>query len=396
MTHDTPGRRLVLAAAAAGAAAAWIGAPRALAATPPAANAPASFAYVGSFTSAQRQARGAGITVYRIDAKTGQWSLIQTVGDLLNPSFLILSRDQKFLYSVHGDGEYATAFAIDDKTGQARVLGRGATGGRNGVRQAIDPSGRFLVVANYSSGSVAVLPIGAEGGLSDQVQLIPLPGQPGPHKAEQTASHPHDIVFDPSGKWVVVPDKGLDRVFVFAFDSAAGRLTPSAQGSVQARSGAGPRHVAFHPTLPVAWVVNELDSTVTTYRWDAASGTLTPLQVATALPAAFTGDSTSAEIAVSPGGRFVYCSNRGHDSVSAFRSDPKTGALTLMGTEPTQGKIPRFVAFDPQHKTLYACNEQGDSIVAFKHDAGSGRLTPTGQLIKAASPVTIAFRQAAG
>jgi len=395
MILNTPGRRLVLAAAATGAAGAWIGVTRAQAATKSAADTPASFAYVGSFTSAQRQARGAGITVYRIDAKTGQWSLIQTVGDLLNPSFLILSRDQKFLYSVHGDGEYATAFAIDDKTGQARVLGRGTTGGRNGVRQAIDPSGRFLVVANYSSGSVAVLPIGADGGLSNHVQLVLLPGQPGPHKVEQTASHPHDIAFDPSGKWVLIPDKGLDRVFVFAFDSATGQLTPSAQGSVQARSGAGPRHVAFHPTLPVAWVVNELDSTVTTYRWDAAHSTLTPLQVVTALPSAFTGDTTSSEITVSPGGHFVYCSNRGHDSVSAFRSDPKTGALTLLRTEPTQGKIPRFIAFDPQHKALYACNEQGDSIVAFKHDASSGWLTPTGQVIKAASPVTIAFRQSA-
>src|SRR5215813_15529471 len=231
------------------------------------------FAYVGSFTTAQRKARGDGIHVYRVDPATGAWTHIQHIGDLVNPSYLALSHDQRFLYSVHADEDYATAFALDPATGQAKLLNRAATGGKNGVRQAVDPSGKFLVMANYASGSVAVLPIAPDGSLKDQHQLVQLPGEPGPHKVEQTSSHAHDIVFDPSGHFVLVPDKGLDRVFVFRFDAATGRLTPAEPDSVKARPGAGPRHLAFHPKLPIVWVLNELDSTTATYRWDAERGT---------------------------------------------------------------------------------------------------------------------------
>src|SRR5215813_14824833 len=180
----------------------------------------AMYAYVGSFTTAQRKARGDGIHVYRADPATGAWTHLQHVGGLVNPSYLALSHDQRVLYSVHGDEEYATAFALDPATGEAKLLNRAAAGGKNGVREAVDPSGKFLIVANYSSGSVAVLPIAPDGSLKDQHQLVQLPGDPGPHKVEQTSSHPHDIVFDPSGRFVLVPDKGLDRVFVFRFDAA--------------------------------------------------------------------------------------------------------------------------------------------------------------------------------
>src|SRR5262252_8233196 len=260
------------------------------------------YAYVGSFTAAQRKARGDGIHVYRTDPATGVWTHIQHIGDLVNPSYLALSRDQRFLYSVHGDEDYATAFALDPATGQAKLLNRAASGGKNGVRQAVDPSGKFLVVANYASGSVAVLPIAPDGSLKDQHQVVQLPGEPGPHKVEQTSSHPHDTVFDPSGRFVLVPDKGLDRIFVFRFDSATGRLTPTEQGSVKSRPGAGPRHLAFHPKLPIVWVLNELDSTIATYRFDAESGALTALQVMSTLASKFTGYGTAAEIAVRPDG----------------------------------------------------------------------------------------------
>lgn len=351
----------------------------------------AMYAYVGSFTTAQRKARGDGIHVYRADPATGAFTHTQHLGDLVNPSYLALSHDQHVLYAVHGDEDYATAFTLDPETGEARLLNRAATGGKNGVREAVDPSGRFLVVANYSSGSVAVLPIAADGGLKDQHQLLALPGAPGPHKVEQVSSHPHDVVFDPSGRFVLVPDKGLDRVFVFAWDITAGTLTPTAQGSVQSRPGAGPRHVAFHPSLPVAWVLNELDSTVTTYRFDPRTGALTALQVSPTLPTDFTGYSTAAEIAVSADGRFVYTSNRGHDSVSVFAAAADTGLLTVSGWQPTQGGGPRFIGLDPAGRFLHAANEQGDNVVTFAVDAASGKLTPTGQNIANASPVTIVF-----
>jgi 6-phosphogluconolactonase len=282
---DREHSRALPASTAALLAAAVLAAPIAPAAAQTSPGTSSMFAYVGSFTTAQRKARGDGIHVYQADPATGAWTHIQHVGDLTNPSYLVVSRDQRFLYSVHGDEDYATAFALDPATGQAKVLNRAATGGKNGVRQAIDPSGKFLVMANYASGSVAVLPIAPDGSLKDQHQLVQLPGEPGPHKVEQQSSHPHDIVFDPSGKFVLVPDKGLDRVFVFRFDGATGRLTPTEQGSVKSRPGAGSRHLAFHPKLPIVWVLNELDSTIATYRFDTERGSLTPLQVMSTSPA---------------------------------------------------------------------------------------------------------------
>lgn len=347
------------------------------------------YAYVGSFTTPKRKARGDGIHVYRVDPATGAWTHVQHVGDLTNPSYLALSADQRFLYSVHGDEDYATAFALDSKTGHAKLINCASTGGKNGVRQAIDKSGRFMVVANYASGTVAVMGFAADGSLKDQHQLVPLPGEPGPHKTQQTGALPHDIVFDPSGRYVLVPDKGLDRVFVLRFDAESGRLTPVEPGSVQTRPGAGPRHLAFHPRLPIVWVLNELDSTSTTYRWDAERGALTPMQVITSLPTDFTGYSTTAEIAVTPDGRFIYCSNRGHDSVTIYAADAKSGLLSHAGWESTRGSHPRFICLDPAGRFLYAANEQGDTVVTFRIDATSGKLASTGQVIENASPATI-------
>jgi len=350
------------------------------------------FAYVGSFTSAQRRARGEGISVFSMNTTTGAWTHVQTMGDLVNPSFLVTSRDGRFLYSVHGDGDYASAFAIDPATGRIRALNRGATGGRNGVRQAIDPSGKWLIVANYATGSVAVLPIRADGSLGDHAQLVSLPGEPGPHRREQPNSEPHDVVFDPSGKYVVIPDKGVDRVFVFSFDPANGALTPAGNnGFVASRSGAGPRHMAFHPTRPVAWVLNELDSTVTTYSWAPGNGTLTAQQVITTLPTDFTGNSTCSEIAVSADGRVVHVSNRGHDSVTSFSARPDTGLLSTPAWTRTQGPVPRFIGLAPGGRFLYAANEQGDTILPFRVEGTGARLTQAGPPILCKSPVTIAF-----
>ena len=248
-----------------------------------------------------------------------------------------------------------------------------------------------MVVANYASGTVAVMAIAPDGSLKDQHQRVALEGERGPHRIQQTGPLPHDIVLDPSGRFVLVPDKGLDRVFVFRFDAKRGRLAPTEQGSVQTRPGAGPRHLAFHPRLPIVWVLNELDSTTTTYRWDAERGALAPMQVITTLPTDFTGYSTTAEIAVAPDGRFVYCSNRGHDSVAIYAADNASGLLAPVGWQPTLGSGPRFVCLDPAGRFLYAANEQGDTVVTFRVDAASGKLAPTGQVIGNASPVAIVF-----
>ncbi|MDP9169881.1 MAG: lactonase family protein [Acidobacteriota bacterium] len=350
-----------------------------------------TIAYVGCYTTAQRHARGDGIHIYKVDVKAGAWTHVRRVGDLVNPSFLVLGRDRRLLYSVHGDERYASAFSIYRPTGDLTLLGTADTGGANGVHFAQSPDCRFMVVANYGSGSVAVLPVRPDGRLVNQIQLVELEGQPGPHRLEQSSSHPHQVVFDPSGQFVLVPDKGLDRVFVFQFDPSTGRLTPGAQGSVAVRSGSGPRHLAFHPRLPVVWVLNELSSTVSTYGWDAGKGALKALQTVPSLPADFTGESTAAEIVVSNDGKFIYCSNRGHDSIALFQTDARKGTLTPVEWTPSGGKSPRFITFDPGRRFLHAANEQDDNIVTFRVDGTSGRLTPSGQPVTNASPVTVAF-----
>jgi 6-phosphogluconolactonase (cycloisomerase 2 family) len=393
-----PTRRALLSGGAAMIAAQWAvagraqqGRPAVSRASPPSRNAGVVYAYVGCYTTAQRYARGDGIHVYRLDLEAGAWSHVQHLGNLVNPSFLLMRPDQRYLYSVHGDETYATSFSVDRDTGQLTPLDRAETGGQNGVHQAIDPAGRFMLVANYSTGNVSVMPVRQDGTLADSAQLVALPGQPGPNRVEQAGSHPHHIVFDPSGRFVVVPDKGLDRVFVFRFDPATGKLTPTVQGSAVARAGSGPRRAAFHPALPVTWILNEISSTVVTYYWEAERGHLRPVQILPALPPDYTGENTSAEIAVSSGGRFVYCSNRGHDSIAIFAADPGTGLLTSVGWVSSQGRTPRFIGFDPSHRFLCAANEQSDSVVTWLADSTTGRLTPSGQVIRNASPVTIAF-----
>jgi 6-phosphogluconolactonase (cycloisomerase 2 family) len=349
------------------------------------------YAYAGCYTTAQRSARGDGIHVYRIDPQSGAWTHIQRLGNLVNPSFLAMSRDGRHMYSVHGDESYVTAFAVDNATGQLSAINHASSGGRNGVHLAIDPSGRFVVAANYATGNVGVLPIRADGGVDDARHVVALPGQPGPHRVEQTASRPHAIVFDPGGRSLIVPDKGLDRIFIFRFDQKDGQLTPTVQGAVVTRSLSGPRHAAFHPKLPIAWAVNEIGSTITTFFWDAERGSLRPLQYLPSTPADYTGENTTSEIAVSENGGFVYCSNRGHDSIAIYAADPRTGLLTSVGWMPTGGRTPRFIGFDPSFGTMYAANEQSDTIVAFRADAATGKLTPTGMEVQNLSPVCIVF-----
>jgi 6-phosphogluconolactonase len=350
------------------------------------------FAYVGSYTSKERNGHGEGINVYQIDPGTGNWTHRQFLKEVVNPSFLALDQRERVLYSAHGNGDEATAFQIDTPSGRLSVLNRQSTGGKNGVSLAVDPTNRFLVLANYSSGTVAVLAINPDGSLGKLSDLVTLSGPPGPHPTEQTSSHPHDVAFDPSERFIVVPDKGLDRVFVFTLDTASGRLVATAPPSVASRPGAGPRHVDFHPRKPYAYVLNELDSTITTYGFDAGRGELRPLQVITTLPPAFTGNSATSEIEVAPSGRFVYASNRGHDSLAIFSIDEFTGLLASVGWESTQGKTPRFFAIYPAGTFLYVANQDSDTIVTFRVDQTGGQLTPTGQVVKTGSPSCIVFR----
>ena len=302
-------RRALLKSAAALAA---IG-PTALAAAPPGAqprtNAPqararspgAMFAYVGAFTTPERKGHGDGINVYRMDPASGGWTHVQVV-PLVNPSFLAVDHAQRFLYSVHADLDEVSAYAIDKASGQLTPLNRQSCGGKNPVYLVIDPGNRFIVTANYGAGSVGVVPIEQDGTLGARADLATLPGEPGPNRKEQASSHPHECPFDRAGRFILVPDKGLDRVFVFLFDGVHGKLVPNEPPFVATREGAGPRHIAFHPSLPFAYVIDELDSTVTTYRYDSRHGSPQPVQVVPTTPPSFTGNNTGAEVAVAPVG----------------------------------------------------------------------------------------------
>ena len=270
-------------------------------------------------------------------------------------------------------------------------LNRQPSGGANPAHLDIDPTGRLLAVANYTGGTVAALPIGEDGRLQAPGKVLAQTGAAGPHPTEQASAHPHHSPFDPAGRFVVVPDKGLDRLFSYRADSASGELAPNNPPSVATRPGAGPRHIAFHPAMPYAYVVNELDSTLTTYAYDALTGTLEAQQTLSTLPHGYTATNSGAEIAVDAAGRFVYASNRGHDSIAIFAVDPATGALASIGWEPTGGAMPRFFALDPAGAFLYAANQDSDTIVALRVDAETGLLAPTGQVIHTGSPSCIVF-----
>ncbi|SDD63797.1 6-phosphogluconolactonase, cycloisomerase 2 family [Cupriavidus sp. YR651] len=347
------------------------------------------YAYVGSRTTRERNARGDGISVFRVDTETGALQLTQLVKDLVNPSFLALSRNGERLYTVHGDLSDISAFAVDKATGKLEFINRQSTHGKNPVHLAIDPTGRHVVVSNHIGASLAVLPLQADGALGEMTQLVKLDGPIGPHRVEQKQAKPHFNPFDPSGQFVVVPDKGLDRTFTFRF--ADGKLSPASPGFVESRETAGPRHIAFHPNGRFGYVVNELDSTVTTYAYDAKTGALTPRQIVSSLPDTFTGNSRASEIEVDASGRFVYASNRGDDSIAVFQIDAATGHLRFIGADPSQGRTPRFFASAPGGRFMYVLNEDSDSIVAMHIDKTSGRLKPTGFSVQSGSPVCMVF-----
>ena len=350
------------------------------------------YAYVGCYNAPDRGGRGQGITIFRMDEASGVWLGVGMVEAGVNPAFLALHPTGDFLYAVHGGGgDEVSAFVRDRATGTLTFLNRQPCGGTNPVHLDLTPDGRTLVVANYTGGTVAALPVGADGRLGPPGSVLPLSGTPGPDPKEQDRPHPHHSPFDPAGRFVTIPDKGLDRLFVFRVGAEAGTIEPNEPSGVDTASGAGPRHIAFAPAAPYAYVINELDSTITAYDYDAGAGALTPRGSISSLPEDWTGKNTGSEIAVSPDGRFVYVSNRGHDSIGIFAVGAGDGALTPIGWEPTGGETPRFFGLDPSGTFLYAANQDTDTIVTFRVDTETGLLRATGQIIASGSPSCIVF-----
>jgi 6-phosphogluconolactonase len=353
------------------------------------------FAYVGCRTSRDRNAHGDGISVWR--PTQGGWQPVQTVDKLLNPSYLAFDRTQNFLYAVHGDSTDISAFRIDRHSGKITFLNKVATGGVNPVHLTMDPDNRFIVIANHIARdglvpNVSVIARNEDGTLGAMTDLVKLEGKIGPHRIEQPFPKPHQVVYDPAERFIIVPDKGCDLVRSYAL-SKDGKLT-QAVPPVPAREEAGPRHISFHPVQPFAYVLNELDSTLTAYRYDTATGALAPFQIVSSLPDSFTGNSRASEIDISHDGRFVYASNRGSDSIGVFAADPQSGRLSALGWRPCGGKTPRFHVLSPFDASLLVTNEESDSITRLAVDPQSGLLGEATVVAKTGSPTCLLFLKA--
>ena len=349
-----------------------------------------TFLYVGTYTSSKpgEEHREAGILRYAVESD-GVLRYIAAEASGHNPSFLTVHPSKQYLFSVNElrEGE-VSAFSIDRKTGNLTRLNHQPTRGAAPCYLSTDPVGKWLLTANYSSGSFAVHPIQADGRLGPMSDHIQHEGK-GPNPGRQEGPHAHSIAFDPGGNFVVCCDLGIDTVRVYRLESSTGKLTLHSQA--QTAPGAGPRHFAFHPALPFVYVANELDNTVTQAAWDGRAGTISPLKSWSTLPEGYADETTVADIHFHPSGRYLYVSNRGHDSLAMYRVDSATGELTPLGFQETFGAIPRNFAISPNGRFLYAANQATDNIVCFRLDEESGLLNATGAEYAAPSPVCLQF-----
>jgi 6-phosphogluconolactonase len=361
--------------------------------------------YVGTYTQALSHTPGnaGGIYRCRFDPGSGALMVEGVVSGVANPSYLALEPQRRYLYAVEEIEEHegqasgaVSAFAVDQESGDLTWLNRQATGGTAPCHLSVEPSGRWVLVANYGSGSIAAYPIDEGGRLGAASAFVQHEGGSIDPERQQ-GPHAHMIRHDPrpvaagAPRRVLVNDLGKDQVLLYQLDPERGTLTPDATPWVDAEPGHGPRHLDFHPSRDIVYVLNEIGSSLTTFAYDRDSGALTALQTRSTLPADFDGENSCADIHVAPSGRFVYSSNRGHDSIAIFAVDEASGTLALLGHAPTGGSTPRNFAIDPRGNFLLAANQQSDSIVGFRVDQEGGWLTPTGHSAQVPTPVCVLF-----
>jgi 6-phosphogluconolactonase len=340
---------------------------------------------------------GKGIYVYRYDAATGQLEDLGLAAETPSPTFLAISPNGKFLYAVNETDEYqgqasgiVSAFTVDAKTGKLTLLNQVASKGASPCHISLDHTGKFVLAANYTGGNLSVFPVGEDGRLGEASDFIQHQGH-GPNHDRQEKSHPHWIGVSADNRFALNADLGLDKVFVYRFHASQGKLTPNDPPFAKLAPGAGPRHLAFHPNGKYAYVIDELNSTITAFSFDAKVGKLRELQAVPTLPKDFSGESTTAEVVVHPSGKFLYGSNRGHDSLAVFTIDPAKGILTFVEHVSVKGKTPRNFEIDPPGNRLLVANQGTDNIVEFAIDSTTGKLTPTGTELKVPAPVCIKF-----
>jgi 6-phosphogluconolactonase len=356
----------------------------------------ANLVYVGSYTEPAPRT-GEGIVVYRQSTDTGELTRLHTVGGVVNPSFLAFDPRHRFLFAVNETQEYegrptgaVSSFAIDQESGGLTFLSKQPSEGGDPCHLCTDPTGRFLFVANHEDGTVGVFPIGEDGRLGPASDVQRHAGSgPGP---TQAGPHAHFVTLDPTGRLVLVVDKGIDKVMIYRLDAAAGRLIPSDPPFAELHAGAAPRHIAFHPNGRFAYVNGEADMTVTAFAFDPDRGAFTKLHHLSTLPDDAARERVStAQIQVDPSGRFVYVSNRGHDTIAVFAIDQATGQVTPAGHVHSGGRTPRNFAIDPAGRFLYAANQGSDRIVCYRIDPSTGSLDATGHVTHTGAPVCILF-----
>jgi len=365
------------------------------------ANSPASprsyLVLVGTYT---HKTESKGIYAFSYDTETGKLTPKGLAAEAPDPSWVIIHPNGKWAYVANESGKQSTisAFALDAPSGKLTLLNQLPALGEDPCYLSFDKSGKFVFVANYTSGNVAVFPILADGKLGEHTAVVTNAGAVGPNKERQEGPHAHWIEPSAGNKYVYVSDLGLDHILIYKFDAAKGTLTPAAAPDAKPNDpfsatlspGAGPRHVAFSRDGKFMYVLGEIKSTVTVFANDA-NETYRSIQTISTLPEGFSGRNDTAEIAMHPNGKWLYASNRGHDSIAVFAVEPGKGTLKLLADVPTGGKEPRHFAIDPAGKFLLAENENSDTVVTFRIDPATGKLIPTGDVAKVPAPVCLAF-----
>ncbi len=353
-----------------------------------------AYLLIGTYTSGKSE----GIYVYDFNTETGdskKRSSLQTP----NPSYLAVSPDQKIVYAVsetdeakrEGTGGAVSAFSFNPLNGSLSLINQQFSQGRNPCYVSVDKTGKWVFAANYSSGSAVLFPVRSDGGLENAKQVLQDNGA-GPNKDRQEAPHLHSTILSPDDKFLFTPDLGIDKVMIYRFDKKSGTLNPAAIPFAASTPGSGPRHFDFHPNNKFAYLIEEMSGTVAAFKYK--KGKLTPIQRTSTLPTDFKGVIGSADIHVSPDGKFLYASNRGEsNTIAIFSIDSNTGKLTAIGHQSTMGKTPRNFNFDPGGNFLLVANQNTDNIVIFKIDRKTGLLTDTGKRIKVPNPVCIKWIQ---
>jgi 6-phosphogluconolactonase len=351
--------------------------------------------YVGTYT--QDGSKSKGIYAYRYDAATQEVTSLGLAAETTNPSWVALHPNGRFLYAVNEVQNYngpnsggVSAFSLDRATGKLTFLNEVASRGADPCYITVDQSGKYILVANYTGGSIAAFPISDDGKLGNASAFVQHTGH-GLNPKRQEAAHAHSIDLSPDERFAFVDDLGLDELLVYKFNKSKGSLKPNNPPFAKLEAGAGPRHFALHPSGKFAYVVSELASTVTAFSIDLKAGMLHRSQSISTLPDDFKGENDDAEIRMHPSGKFLYASNRGHDSIAVFAIDSSKGTLTPIEHTSTGGKTPRSFEIDPTGTLLFAENQQSNNIVIFHIDEKTGKLTPTGKVLEVGQPVCVKF-----